>query len=54
MPLNNIGMNNIDINEYNNINAYKSYSYPLKNNINNGQVFAKVIAISNDISYNNN
>ena len=54
MPMNNIGMNNIGINEYNNINAYKSYSYPVQNNINNEQIFAKVMPISNDISYNNN
>ena len=47
MPINNnIGMNNIEMNEYNNINTNKSYSYPVQNNnINKDQFFAKVILL---------
>ena len=53
MPINNnIGMNNIEMNEYNNINTNKSYSYPAQNNINNDQLFAKVMPINNNISGN--
>ena len=57
MPINNnIGMNNIEMNEYNNnINTYKSYSYPIQNNnANKDQFFAKVMPITNNISYTNN
>ena len=53
MPINNNnGMNNIEMNEYNNINTNKSYSYPAQNNINNDQLFAKVMPINNNISGN--
>ena len=31
IPINNIGMQNIDMNEYNNMNAFKSYSYQVQN-----------------------
>ena len=61
LPLNNIERQNMNINEYNdmnNQNPIKSYSYPAQNNINNTQQFAKVLPmntnINNNISYANN
>ena len=55
IPINNIGMQNIDMNEYNNMNAFKSYSYPVQNtDLNVEQKFAKVMPITNDVTYANN
>ena len=61
VPLNNIEAQNMNLNEYNdmnNPNAIKSYSYPEQNNINNNQQFAKVLPmttnINNNVSYANN
>ena len=61
VPLNNIEAQNMNLNEYNNMNnpnAIKSYSYPEQNNINNNQQFAKVLPmttnINNNVSYANN
>ena len=61
VPLNNIEAQNMNLNEYNemnNPNEIKSYSYPEQNNINNNQQFAKVLPmttnINNNVSYANN
>ena len=61
VPLNNIEAQNMNLNEYNdmnNPNAIKSYSYPEQNNINNNQQFAKVLPMTtniiNNVSYANN
>ena len=54
LPMTNMDDQNINLGEYNNnINQYKSYSYPVQNNnnINSNQQFAKVLPMTNYNSY---